>query len=84
MTTFKLRKFRAAITSRPTTPAKTIRKSVSHTAAGARPMISETKTAPRPSAHSAQSSASGRPATGNRPVQFGIAVSKKPATTAEP
>ena len=36
----------------------------------------------RPSSHNPASSASGLPLTGSRPVQFGIAVSRKPAIAA--
>jgi hypothetical protein len=36
----------------------------------------------RPAIHSPNSPISGQPVTGSRPVQFGTAVSTKPATTA--
>ena len=42
----------------------------------------ETKQAIRPSSHNPARSASGPPLTGRRWVQFGIAVSRKPATAA--
>lgn len=42
----------------------------------------ETRQAIRPSIHSPASTASGAPLTGRRPVQFGIAVNRKPATVA--
>ena len=42
----------------------------------------ENKIATRPASHSSASAASGQPLTGSRPVQFGMAVSRKPATVA--
>src|SRR5207237_5445774 len=42
----------------------------------------EIRQAIRPSSHSPASVASGAPATGGRPVQFGMAVSRKPAIVA--
>ena len=51
-------------------------------AAGAAPIFAENSIARRPASHSSASAPSGAPVTGRRPVQFGIAVSRKPAITA--
>ena len=53
-------------------------------AAAVRPIVAEANTAIRPAAHSATRAASETPATGRRPVQLGIDVSRKPAATAPP
>ena len=49
---------------------------------GHRAIPSETVTATRPATQTAASASSGQPTTGSRPVQFGTAVSRNPATTA--
>jgi hypothetical protein len=72
--------WRPAMISRHTTPASTTRKARSTTAAATghgRPAQ-----AMRPATQSPNSATSGQPVTGSRPVQFGTAVSTKPATTA--
>ena len=48
----------------------------------AAPIQSETSMAARPAAQVRNSRSSGVPTTGRRPVQFGTAVSRNPATTA--
>ena len=50
--------------------------------AAGRPIQADVSTAIRPAAQRAVSAASGQPATGSRPIQFGIAVKRKPAITA--
>ncbi len=83
-TTKQIGKFRAfppAATSRQVTPASATRKAASMSAATG-PIIPPMNTATRPASQIANSSISGRPRTGSRPVQFGIAVSRKPAMTA--
>ena len=45
-------------------------------------LISGASMASRPTSHSATSASSGRPESGSRPVQLGIAVSMKPASAA--
>ena len=51
-------------------------------AAGSQPISAENVTATRPASHTATSMSNGVPWIGSRPVQFGIAVSRKPVTTA--
>ena len=46
------------------------------------PITAENRTAARPASHNSASPASGAPFTGSWPVQFGTAVSRKPAITA--
>ena len=46
------------------------------------PILPDARMATRPANHSSASAPSGQPLTGNRPVQFGIAVSRKPAMLA--
>ena len=46
------------------------------------PVSIEKKTASRPASHKRTSAKRGRPCTGRRPVQFGIAVSRNPVTIA--
>ena len=54
----------------------------SRIAAGQTPISEEKSTARRAAAHKPNSESSGLPAIGSRPVQFGIAVSRNPATAA--
>ena len=63
-------------------PATASRKAQSITAAASQPVCAEKYTASRPASHSATSARSGNPCTGRRPVQLGMAVSRKPVTTA--
>ena len=51
-------------------------------AAGIPPITTEKRTATRPTTHNPNSISKGGPAIGNRPVQFGTAVSAKPETAA--
>ena len=51
-------------------------------AAGPQPIQAEILTAMRPATQVENSSISGLPCSGSLPVQFGTAVSRKPATTA--
>ena len=51
-------------------------------AANNQPISAEKVTAMRPASHTATSVSNGVPWIGSRPVQFGIAVSRKPVTTA--
>ena len=51
-------------------------------AAGPQPIHAETLTAIRPATQVENSRNSGLPCSGSLPVQFGTAVSRKPATTA--
>ena len=51
-------------------------------AANSAPNAVDRNIAMRPASQIAKSAASGKPATGRRPVQLGIAVSRKPAMTA--
>jgi hypothetical protein len=46
------------------------------------PIVADENTAARPKSHRSTSTASGMPCSGIRPVQFGIAVSRNPATVA--
>jgi hypothetical protein len=78
----RLRQFRPARISRATAARKAAGKARSRTAALSVPIFCETSIAIRPSAHNVTSKASGPPCSGIRPVQFGIAVSRNPATTA--
>src|SRR5574337_305418 len=81
--TLTFRQLPAAITSRAATAAKTMRNAASIAAAGIRPMTAETNTAARPAAQRPASAASAKLATGGLPVQFGIAVNRNPARTAQ-
>ena len=78
----RLRQFFPAMISRASTAASAIRKARSMPTthpAGSHP---DSAIAIRPASHSAASAATGQPTTGIRPVQFGTAVSRKPAITA--
>ncbi len=76
------RQFFPAWISRITTAASVRRNATSIVAATSGPILVDSRIAIRPANQSATSAASGAPFTGNRPVQFGIAVSRKPATVA--
>ena len=78
----KLRQFRPTTISRATTPTSTTGKDRSAAMAIHAGTSAESRQAMRPSSHNPASSASGLPLTGSRPVQFGIAVSRKPAIAA--
>src|SRR5262249_59300518 len=78
----RLRQLRPARISRATTHANTDGKARSRSAAIFASKCAESRTASRPTAHSSKRMASGAPWSGIRPVQLGIAVSRKPATTA--
>ena len=58
------------------------RKQRSATAAAGTPILAESQTPTRPIAQSKTSAANGPPCSGMRPVQFGIAVSRKPTVAA--
>ena len=72
----------AATISRAKTAANINGKARSIAMISAQGSSADTATATRPANHSATNPASGQPTTGSRPVQFGTAVSKKPAITA--
>jgi predicted acyl esterase len=74
----------AATTSRRITLRKTAGKARSSTAAIVEPVHAKKKTETRPTSHSNARPASGLPCSGMRPVPFGMAVSRNPATTAAP
>ena len=78
----RLRQFRPAKISRSTNAIRDARKARSQTAATPLPIRSENATAPRPSTQIANNIISGAPCSGLRPVQFGIAVNRKPAIAA--
>jgi hypothetical protein len=63
-----------------TTAGNAAEKQRSATAAAGAPILAESQTPTRPIAQSKTSVANGSPCSGTRPVQFGIAVSRKPAT----
>ena len=50
--------------------------------AAATPMMADVTIAARPEAHNTARANSGTPCKGKRPVQFGMAVNRKPATAA--
>ena len=58
------------------------RKLISTSIAASQPVYAENVTQTRPAVHSATRTISGRPRSGSRPVQFGIAVNKNPVITA--
>jgi len=58
------------------------RKPTSIAAAGNQPTSAEIVTTTRPAIHTKTSASSGLPWIGSRPVQFGIAVKRKPVITA--
>ena len=68
--------------SRATTAARATRNKRSTTAAQGRPSQAEMATAKRPASQVSRRPSNGGPVTGSRPVQFGTAVSRKPATMA--
>ncbi len=78
----RLRQLRPARISRRTTTKKIAGKARSTAAAGQAPIQTDPAIAARPASQSSIRPASGAPCNGIRPVQFGIAVSRKPATTA--
>ncbi len=80
--TGRLRQLRPARISRSTTAQSATGKARSSAAAGAGPIHAETPTAARPEHHKANRTPNCRPHTGNRPVQFGMAVSRNPVITA--
>ena len=80
--TMRLRQLRPATISRAIIAVKTAPKARSRTATITAGNAAETATITRPASHSATSPASGQPTIGSRPVQFGTAVIRKPATTA--
>ena len=51
-------------------------------AAGSHPMAADQVTAIRPASHTSTRTSSGRPLSGSRPVQLGMAVRRKPVMTA--
>ena len=79
--TRRLRQFLPATISRPATASTAARKAMSIAAVSAGPGTCGSSIAARPAIQIATSAASGQPATGRRPVQFGIAVNRKPHTT---
>src|SRR5262245_9065607 len=82
MRTRRLRQFRPAAISRAANTASAARNAMSITAASSAPQIAEPATATRPASQSAARAANGKPLTGKRPVQLGMAVSRKPVTMA--
>ena len=78
----RLRQFRPATISRAITPANATGKARSAATASQTGISAETRPAIRPSSHKPAKLASGSPLTGSRPVQFGIAVNRKPAIAA--
>ena len=81
-TILRLLHFLPATISRAATAASNTRNSESMAAAGPQPIHAEMLTAIRPATQVEKSRTSGLPCNGNLPVQFGTAVSRKPATTA--
>ena len=80
----RLRQLRPATISRATTRRNASGKARSTAVAAPAPISPPNRVAARPAAHSSASAASGMPCSGSLPVQFGIAVSRKPATVAAP
>jgi len=78
----RLRQLPPAKISRSTTAQNATGKARSSTAAAQGPISADRPTAARPRAQSPTSSAKPGPRSGSRPVQLGIAVSRKPAITA--
>ena len=81
-TTFRLPQLPPATISRAAAAATNSRNAPSISAAGNQPMKPDSVTATRPAIQTSSSTISGVPCSGSRPVQFGIAVSRKPVTTA--
>jgi hypothetical protein len=77
-----LRQLRPAAISVPAASATAARNAQSIAAAATQPISAEKKTASRPANQTRTRANSGNPCTGSRPVQFGIAVRRKPVTTA--
>jgi hypothetical protein len=73
---------RPAAISRVAAAATSRRKLASISIATHQPVAAEKVTARRPAIHMTTSVASGVPCSGSRPVQFGIAVNRKPVMTA--
>ena len=78
----RFRQLRPTMISRATTARNAAGNDRSASAATGVPITAESRTATRPIAQRRTSVASGPPCKGRRPVQFGIAVSKNPATVA--
>ena len=76
--------FLPARISRAMAAQSSARNAQSTTAASAQPIWPDKATATRPASQTENSASKGRPRNGRRPVQFGTAVSRNPATTAPP
>ena len=82
-TTFRLPQFRPATISATTMAPIAAMNAQSTTITRTGPCPNAPATASRPASHKAASTISGQPRVGIRPVQFGMAVNKNPAMTAE-
>jgi hypothetical protein len=82
ITTARLRQLRPARISRAAAAATSARKLKSTSIAASHPVSAENATQRRPASQTVASPSSGVPWIGNRPVQFGIAVNRKPVITA--
>ena len=80
--TLRFRQFLPATISRAVAAMTKIRKLTSMIAAASQPISAENVTPMRPTSQTANSTSNGMPWIGNRPVQFGMAVSRNPVTTA--
>ena len=81
-TTFRLFHLRPASISRAAAAARRTRNAASTASAIRQPITSENEVAALPATQDPNSTASGLPWIGSRPVQLGIAVKRNPATTA--
>ena len=81
-TTLRLFHFLPAMISRAAAVAISNRKPQSTSIAGSHPVSAENVTHALPAIHSATRNISGRPRSGSRPVQFGMAVNRNPVITA--
>ena len=81
-TTLRFRQFLPATISRAVAATTSARKLTSTIAANSQPISAEKVTPTRPASQTKTNTSKGMPWIGNRPVQLGIAVSRKPVTTA--
>ena len=82
ITTLRFRQLRPAMISRAAAAATSVRKLASTSIAASQPVSAENVTVMRPAIQTTTSASKGIPRIGRRPVQFGIAVNRKPVITA--